>query len=239
MISTASKSLPLKDWLSDEHANMFFTIPAQPMPPSEEAHVLQQTGCPVAIIDTLLRFAEKYRAGMTADAVQKNRKLGTRALIRIARRVARFPADGDDLHAMLSRALLAEFLPATETMNLQNIFEECGINKRTPPVGLVSVEELDDMLTLIPVQFNPPAEVREEGLFFPPATGASTKDTRSTTIPRFDASQDREGAAHVPHMDHFYDNSLQTGLMRDLAIDFEILGEHLVLLGNQVSGFLP
>ncbi|KAI0827475.1 AAA domain-containing protein [Trametes gibbosa] len=217
VISTASKSLPLKDWLSDEHANMFFAIPAQPMPPSEEGLILQQTGCPIPIIDTLLKFAEKYRAGMTADAVQKNRKLGTRALVRIARRVAKFPADGDDLHAMLSRALLAEFLPATETMNLQNMFEECGIKKCTPP-------------------FNPPPEVRGEGLFFPPATGASAKDTRPTTIPRFDAAQDREGASHVPHMDHFYDNSLQTGLMRDLAIDFEVLGEHLVLLGNQGVG---
>lgn len=41
--------------------------------------------------------------------------------------------------------------------------------------------------------------------------------------------------SHVPHMDHFYDNSLQTGLMRDIAIDIEILGEHVVLLGNQVG----
>lgn len=41
--------------------------------------------------------------------------------------------------------------------------------------------------------------------------------------------------SHIPHMDHFYDNSLQTGLMRDLVIDLEMLGEHLVLLGNQVS----
>ena len=39
-------------------------------------------------------------------------------------------------------------------------------------------------------------------------------------------------------MDHFYDNSLQTGLMRDLAIDLEVLGEHLVLLGNQVRCYL-
>jgi hypothetical protein len=37
-------------------------------------------------------------------------------------------------------------------------------------------------------------------------------------------------------MDHFYDNSLQTGLMRDLAIDLELLGEHVVLLGNQGVG---
>lgn len=35
-------------------------------------------------------------------------------------------------------------------------------------------------------------------------------------------------------MEHFYDNSIQTGLMCDLAIDLEILQEHLVLLGNQV-----
>ncbi len=27
VISTASKSIPLKDWLSDEHANMFFPVP--------------------------------------------------------------------------------------------------------------------------------------------------------------------------------------------------------------------
>ena len=41
-------------------------------------------------------------------------------------------------------------------------------------------------------------------------------------------------ASYVPHMDHFYDNSLQSALMRYLAVDFELLGEHLVLLGNQV-----
>lgn len=56
------------------------------------------------------------------------------------------------------------------------------------------------------------------------------------SIPLFDSSQDPAGtASHVPHMDHFYDNSLQTGLMLDLAIDLEVLGEHVVLLGNQAS----
>lgn len=61
------------------------------------------------------------------------------------------------------------------------------------------------------------------------------EDSQPTSIPCFNPSRDAEGAAsHVPHMDHFYDNSLQTGLMRDLGIDLEILGEHVVLLGNQV-----
>ena len=58
-----------------------------------------------------------------------------------------------------------------------------------------------------------------------------------TSIPLFEPSHGPESvASHVPHIDSFYDSSLQTGLMRDLAIDLEILGEHVVLLGNQVGG---
>ncbi|KAI0752632.1 AAA domain-containing protein [Daedaleopsis nitida] len=217
VISTASKSQPLKDWLSDEHANMFFTVPSQPMSHDEEAHLLLQTGCAAPVVETLLAFADRYRTSMTSDAVQKNRKLGTRALMRIARRVAQFPAAADDLHVLLTRAVLAEFLPATEAMNLQNILEQTGIKKRTQP-------------------FNPSPQVRDGGLWFPPPSGPQAKDAAATFIPSFDRNQDPEGASHVPHMDNFYDNSLQTGLMRDLAIDLEILGEHLVLLGNQGVG---
>ena len=110
VISTASKSLPLKDWLSDEHANMFFPVAAQPMSHAEEEHLLLQTGCPAPVVDALLRFADRYRTSMTADAVQKNRKLGTRALMRIARRAAQFPSVEPDLCTLLSRAVLAEFL---------------------------------------------------------------------------------------------------------------------------------
>ncbi|KAF9806900.1 hypothetical protein IEO21_08484 [Rhodonia placenta] len=217
IISTASKSVPLKDWLSDEQANMFFPIAAQPMGRAEERTVLLQTGCAPGVVDALLVFAEKYRAGMSVDSVQKNRKLGTRALLRIARRVARFPGD-DDLHAMISRAVLAEFLPPTETMNLDELFEEAGIQRRTPP-------------------FNPPLVVQQDGILFPEPSDPSRQGQGSTFIPAFDRIQDPEGAAsYVPHMDHFYDNSLQTGLMRDLAVDLEILGEHLVLLGNQGVG---
>lgn len=70
-------------------------------------------------------------------------------------------------------------------------------------------------------------------IVFPAPSGVD--DASDVAIPLFISSQDEEGAAsHVPHMSHFYDNSLQTALMRDLAIDMETLGEHLVLLGNQV-----
>lgn len=69
---------------------------------------------------------------------------------------------------------------------------------------------------------------------FPAPTGPGLPASQPVLIPTFKASEDPEGvASHVPHMAHFYDNSLQTCLMRDLAIDLEVLGEHLVLLDRK------
>ncbi|KAH6910612.1 AAA domain-containing protein [Coprinopsis sp. MPI-PUGE-AT-0042] len=216
-IMTASKSLPLKDWVSDEHANMFFPIPSQPMDAAEEAAVLSATGCPLPIVDTLLAFAERYRSSLSADNIIKNRKLGTRTLVSIARRISLFP-DNIDLNLLISRSLLAEFLPAVEKLNLGMLLEDSGIMKRTPP-------------------FNPSPLVVNGHLVFPGPTEGSTVESKPTAIPLFDSKQDMEGfASHVPHMEHFYDNSLQTGFMRDVAIDLELLREHVVLLGNQGVG---
>lgn len=85
-------------------------------------------------------------------------------------------------------------------------------------------------------KFNPDPRLEGNKLIFPPPS-SNGEQTFQTVIPRFQASQDLGGvSSHVPHMDHFYNNSLQTGLMRDLAIDLELLGEHVVLLGNQGVG---
>ncbi|KAI0049548.1 hypothetical protein FA95DRAFT_1489014 [Auriscalpium vulgare] len=216
IISTASKSTALRDWLSDEHANMYLPIPAQPMDHAEERSILLQTECPPPIIDTLLALAEKYRQSMSTDNILKNRKLGTRSLIRIARRVAQFSWD-NDLHSLISRSLLAEFLPTTERMNLDTLLEECEIRRVT-------------------AAYHPSPIVRDGSLIFPAPTSPQ-RAAESTSIPCFDADQDPEGvASYVPHMDHFYDNSVQSASLRDLAVDLEILGEHLVLLGNQGVG---
>ncbi|KAJ7766263.1 hypothetical protein B0H14DRAFT_3592622 [Mycena olivaceomarginata] len=88
LIPTASKSLLLKDWLSAEHANMFFPVPAQPMGRVEEEAILLATGCAPRAVKRMLAFAERYWASMSEDSVQKNRKLGTRSLVRVARRMA-------------------------------------------------------------------------------------------------------------------------------------------------------
>ena len=137
IISTASKSLLLKDWLSDEHANMFFTIPSQPMDSQEESLVLSATGCSQHYVDILLTFAAKYRSSMSADNVLKNRKLGTRSLVRIARRLALYPRD-NDIYDIIQRSLLAEFLPATEKMNLNTLLEDSNIFKQISQVRFLA-----------------------------------------------------------------------------------------------------
>jgi len=105
------------------------------MDEDEECTVLLATGCVKDKVDTLLRFATLYRQNMSSDNVLKNRKLGTRTLVRIASRLARFPWD-DDLYGLISRSLLAEFLPATERMNLEVLFDDCKIRKAAPMVIL-------------------------------------------------------------------------------------------------------
>ncbi|KZT64100.1 hypothetical protein DAEQUDRAFT_679169 [Daedalea quercina L-15889] len=227
IIATASKSQPLNDWLTAEHANMFFTLPLLLMSRAEERAVLSQTGCCLSTIDTLLDFADGYRSRFngaesgsgSAVHTQKNRRLGTRALVRICKRMARARDGEEDLRVLLERAVLREFLPRTEAMSLDELFEECDIPRRSPP-------------------FNPSPVTDKDGIIFPASTrsDSSLGGQKSTYIPAFDPARDPEGVqTHVPHMDHFYDNSLQTGLMRDMAIDLE-MGEHLVLLGNQGVG---
>ena len=147
LITSGSKSLPLRDWLSDEHSNMFLAIPSQPMDEAEESTILLRTGCAPEHAKTLLMFADKYRRTMSSDSVQKNRKLGTRSLVRIAKRLAKFPWD-DDLHKIICRSVLAEFLPAAERMTLDILFEECGIKHKPalvrqppPPDGFLFIHK--------------------------------------------------------------------------------------------------
>ena len=118
---------------------MFFPIPSQPMSREEESDVIKATGCPPHIIECLLSFAEKYRQSISDDNVLKNRKLGTRSLVRIARRLALFPHD-DDLNAIINRSLLADFLPAVEKRNLDTLLSEAKIEPKPSLVSLLGVE---------------------------------------------------------------------------------------------------
>lgn len=69
-----------------------------------------------------------------SESIQRSRKLGTRTLVRIARRIAKAPWD-DDLYGLIMRALLAEFLPAVEKMALETLLEEAGIRRMADVVS--------------------------------------------------------------------------------------------------------
>lgn len=109
---------------------MFFAVISHPMSVEEESALLLATGCSSSAVSSLIKFATKYRENMSTNTTVKNRKLGTRTLVRIARRIAKFPWD-DDLHLFISRAVLAEFLPPAERLNLIELLEEAGIQNRT------------------------------------------------------------------------------------------------------------
>jgi hypothetical protein len=119
---------------------MFFTVPVLPMDLQEEKRILLLTGCDSQSVSTLLTFASKYRQGISQDNVQKNRKLGTRSLVRIARRLAALPTEVD-LKGLLSQTLLVDFLPPSERMTLDNLFTECDIRERELMVRISDRQE--------------------------------------------------------------------------------------------------
>lgn len=99
----------------------------------EEAAVLLRTGCDQQLVSVLLTFAKKYRDSLSHENVQKNRKLGTRSLVRIASRIAALPTDVD-LRNLLHQTLLAEFLPHTERVVLDGLLSDSNIEEKTPAV---------------------------------------------------------------------------------------------------------
>ena len=108
------------------------------MDKEEERKAILSTGCPAEIVERLLAFAEKYRSTLASDSVQKNRKFGTRAILRIAKRVTMVSqhSDGSDngLYTLINRSILAEFLPTTERAVLEVLLKECNISPGRPAV---------------------------------------------------------------------------------------------------------
>lgn len=77
----------------------------------------------------------------------------------------------------------------------------------------------------------------KDGSLIFPESSCGSHSLPDYSIPLFDPTVDPEGStSHVPYKSFFYHNSQQSGLMRDIATDIELLGNHVVLLGNQGTG---
>ncbi|KWU41842.1 hypothetical protein RHOSPDRAFT_30334 [Rhodotorula sp. JG-1b] len=185
IITTATKATPPSEWLTEQVAANILALPTIPMPLAEERALLLAVGCPDSLVDDIELFAQRYRS-LTVAMGSKSRRLGTASLVRIAKRLARFPKE--NLRTLFERALLVDFLPNTERAAIADLFEEMYME-----------------------------EAKE-------------------SIPRFDLGHDEAGASHIPFVPGYLDNAQQTRYLRDIAVDLEVLGQHILLLGNQGTG---
>lgn len=227
IVATAAAAKP--EWLNEEASTLFGFVQPSPMSPQEERAVIEAhaPGCPKEILDKLLHFAHRYRAlsSNTNVGLAKSRRLGTRALVRMARRLAVLPAS-TDMRNLVARNLLVDFLPRTTRELVSRLLDECGLRLR----GSEGAFEFQ------PKEFL--ADPRHENgqLVFEDRNMPSQEPVR---VPLYDvASKDAEGGSRlIPSIGTgFYNNPTQSALLRDLAVDLHVVGEHILLMGNQGTG---
>ncbi len=223
MVATAAAAKG--DWLDEEAGTLFGFVQPSPMSPAEEREVIaKRTSCAKEELDKLLEFADRYRqlSGDPNLSLQKSRRLGTRQLIRIATRMARFPES--DLHNLLTRSLLVDFLPKAVREIVHDVLMQCRIFRAG----------MEGNWQYRPLEFMADPEVKDGQLIF---RDLNNEDAEPTAIPIFDVdSRDAEGKIIIPEMASFYNNHDQSMLMRSMAQDLHLLGEHLLLMGNQGTG---
>ncbi|SPO39671.1 uncharacterized protein PSFLO_05152 [Pseudozyma flocculosa] len=237
VVLTATKAA---GWLSEEAATLFATCITTPMDEAEEREiVLRRTGIPAdsAALKRLFVFVQRYRQ-LSSDptlGLAKSRRLGTRQVIRMASRLTlerRRDGDADeddyDLHGLVWRTLLVDFLPSTVREVIQNLLQECKIH---PPGS-------EGAFRYVPRLRVGDPEVRGRTLEFD-VTDTSDRPHARRVVPRFDVDRlDPDGgAALVPDLGgSFYNNPQQSALLLSFAEDLELLGEHLLLMGSQGTG---
>ena len=213
-------------WFSEDVATLFATLPALAMDEAEErALVAARTRCEPARLERLFEFARRYRAE-SADAnvgLHKARRLGTRQLLRIAARLAHWP--DSDVHALLWRNQLVDFLPRTVRELVADMLAQCGIVAHGTEGA---------------VQYIPPLELQA------PQVDAEKQELRFVdsggrvrlAVPRYAWREvDPEGGVLVPNAHgSFHHNAQQTRLLHSFVQDLAVLGEHLLLMGAQGTG---
>ncbi|KAJ3169542.1 hypothetical protein HDU88_000733 [Geranomyces variabilis] len=221
IIATSSVTLNHKaqkqemTWLTEEVGAMFQFIEIGNISLQEESALLRNlTACPENKLKQLLDFAAKFRqlgeGGGTGHEtiLAKSVVLSTRQLLRICRRVAAYP--DESLYTAIHRTCLSPFLPQLARQALEDVLADSGIYKDEKQI-VYSIERRPETLRLGDV-----------------------------TMPMYVVpSHDLEARALIPHTAEggpgFYDNEVHTRIMREIAVDF-VLGEHLLLIGNQGVG---
>ncbi|CDU22417.1 uncharacterized protein SPSC_01047 [Sporisorium scitamineum] len=235
VVATASKST---GWLDEEASTLFAICSTRAMDEDEERHiVLSRVGldAPTSDMKRMFHFVNRYRA-LSADpslGLAKSRRLGTRQVIRMASRLARWQEDCD-VHGLIWRSLLVDFLPITVREVIANLLTECGILKP----GTEGAFQYVPKLWIGDPQIVAPTDAKGAGTLDFTASDGSDREYPIRSIPRYDANTlDPEGKTLIPDLGgSFYNNAQQSSLMRSFAEDLVLLNEHLLLMGSQGTG---
>lgn len=198
-----------KPWLTEEIASMFHVHHVRPLTLEDNKRIIKDQH-PSLHEQTLSRImAVAGSAGNAAkdDIVTSTVDFSTRQLLRMARRLETY--SDESIASVVHRASLSPFLPLLARQSLERILEDCGIEDEVDTFMEYAISETVD--------------------------GSSQRkyiDIGGVKSPILSAEE--TNPMLVPSI-LFYDNPQHTAVMRDMLKDL-LLGEHLLLVGNQGVG---
>lgn len=196
-----------QQWMTPEMLTMFLFHHLRPLSLKEEVDVVTKVVQKCPNMDKLLKFVHELRKSTDPAMTSIAASLSTRQLIRIAKRLASFPSK--DLHGIIQKACMSSFLPKLPRDSLEQTMEAADI-KVTPKADVDTNNNPDHLIT------------------------CSVKDGMltigNTQVPVFNPGNKTK----VPDV-LFYENPQHLAVMEDMLKDF-LLGEHLLLVGNQGVG---
>ena len=195
-------------WLNPEILSMFSFLPIRPMNIEEEETVLHTLFPSLGAdqIQAIAEFAQSLRSEKDETIQEVARNFSTRQLIRIAKRLVKFP--NEDLFSTIMKISLFKFLPNLARDTLTNFLSKHNIKESKEAEESISISHFKtDRGNLCLKIGNVTAETFE--------------NTQATTC-------------LIPKV-LFYENQRQNKILLDVLKDF-LLGEHLLLIGNQGVG---
>uniref|UniRef100_A0A3Q2E0A9 von Willebrand factor A domain-containing protein 8 n=1 Tax=Cyprinodon variegatus TaxID=28743 RepID=A0A3Q2E0A9_CYPVA len=193
-----------QQWLGPELLTMFLYHTVSPLARAEEAGLIQglAPSVPMEAAEQLLQLTHSLRQTNDPTAQSLASSLSTRQLLRICRRLSRYPEESI-AHAV-NKACLSRFLPSLARASLEKALASSSVQDPPDPA-----EQPRDHSCVV-----------QDGVL----------TIGKVSAPVYNPDQKMK----VPDV-LFYDNPQHMMVMEDMLKDF-LLGEHLLLVGNQGVG---
>lgn len=211
IICIARPTLSNKNWLGPEILSMFHFVPFRTMNLNEELHVIK-TLFPTMnpeVLNQIIHFANSLRLEKEETLKTISSSLSTRQLLRIARRMNSFPQDS--MYTCILKSVLSSFLPLGILDILVSYLKDLKI---TPTAAEINHDHKSINIKIL-------ADLK---------TGASLLNIGSISA----VIKHCSNPLLVPQI-IFYENQRQTITLENILKDW-IVGEHLLLIGNQGVG---